>query len=325
MAAVLIFQIPYRLLALRRPGPPVDPAPLAGRAGHRSDRAAAGQLAGRMLVTGRLASVIVAARLAPAGRCSGTGGDRPVELARTMPMSGPTTTTEINPLRQALPRTQVPEPCAIVLFGATGDLAHRKLVPALFQLAQGGNLPSECAHRRLRPPRLDRRRPARRVREEPGQGGRRARLRRGLAPVRQPAGLRRRGRSTTRPPTRGSRSGSSELDRTHGTRGNRVYYLAVAPEFFATIIDHLGERRPDLPLAAGEPLEPGGHREAVRPRPGERPGAEPRGLARPRREPGLPDRPLPGQGDGPEHPGPAVRQHDLRADLGPPVRAIRCR
>ena len=27
---------------------------------------------------------------------------------------------------------------------------------------------------------------------------------------------------------------------THGTRGNRVYYLAVAPEFFATIIDHLG-------------------------------------------------------------------------------------
>src|SRR5437764_14802719 len=53
--------------------------------------------------------------------------------------------TETNPLRQALPRTRVPEPCAIVLFGATGDLAHRKLVPALFQLARGGNLPSECA------------------------------------------------------------------------------------------------------------------------------------------------------------------------------------
>src|SRR6516162_378855 len=60
-------------------------------------------------------------------------------------MPGSTTMTEINPLRQALPRTQVPEPCAIVLFGATGDLAHRKLVPALFRLAQGGHLPSECA------------------------------------------------------------------------------------------------------------------------------------------------------------------------------------
>ncbi len=32
-----------------------------------------------------------------------------------------------------------------------------------------------------------------------------------------------------------------ELDRTHGTRGNRIYYLAVSPEFFAPIIAHLGE------------------------------------------------------------------------------------
>ena len=60
-----------------------------------------------------------------------------------MPESRPR--TETNPLREALPRTRVPDPCAIVLFGATGDLAHRKLVPALFQLARGGNLPSECA------------------------------------------------------------------------------------------------------------------------------------------------------------------------------------
>ena len=43
-----------------------------------------------------------------------------------------------------------------------------------------------------------------------------------------------------------------ELDRTHGTRGNRLYYLAVAPEFFATIIDQLGEAGPDLPGAPGD-------------------------------------------------------------------------
>src|SRR4029077_16808554 len=55
------------------------------------------------------------------------------------------TLPETNPLRQALPRTRVLQPCAVVLFGATGDLAHRKLVPALFQLARGGNLPSEGA------------------------------------------------------------------------------------------------------------------------------------------------------------------------------------
>ncbi|HUL77379.1 MAG TPA: glucose-6-phosphate dehydrogenase [Vicinamibacteria bacterium] len=34
-----------------------------------------------------------------------------------------------------------PDPCTLVLFGATGDLAHRKIVPALFALAAGGELP----------------------------------------------------------------------------------------------------------------------------------------------------------------------------------------
>ena len=60
-----------------------------------------------------------------------------------MPESNPL--SETNPLREALPRTRVSDPCAVVLFGATGDLAHRKLVPALFQLARSGNLPPESA------------------------------------------------------------------------------------------------------------------------------------------------------------------------------------
>ena len=60
-------------------------------------------------------------------------------------MSDPASLHETNPLRQALPRTQVPDPCAVVLFGATGDLAHRKLVPALFQLARGATCPRKCA------------------------------------------------------------------------------------------------------------------------------------------------------------------------------------
>jgi glucose-6-phosphate 1-dehydrogenase len=34
------------------------------------------------------------------------------------------------------------EPCTIVIFGASGDLAHRKLVPALYNLALDGSLPS---------------------------------------------------------------------------------------------------------------------------------------------------------------------------------------
>ncbi|HEX7611289.1 MAG TPA: hypothetical protein VF371_00855, partial [Candidatus Limnocylindrales bacterium] len=41
---------------------------------------------------------------------------------------------DTNPLRQGLRLERVPDPCAFVLFGATGDLAHRKVVPALYQL-----------------------------------------------------------------------------------------------------------------------------------------------------------------------------------------------
>jgi glucose-6-phosphate 1-dehydrogenase len=41
-----------------------------------------------------------------------------------------------NPLRDQLRMQQAVEPCAIVLFGASGDLAKRKLLPAMFSLYQ---------------------------------------------------------------------------------------------------------------------------------------------------------------------------------------------
>ena len=33
------------------------------------------------------------------------------------------------------------DPCTFVIFGASGDLTHRLLVPALYNLAAGGLLP----------------------------------------------------------------------------------------------------------------------------------------------------------------------------------------
>ena len=39
-----------------------------------------------------------------------------------------------NVLREGLRLERVPDPCVLVLFGATGDLAHRKVLPALYQL-----------------------------------------------------------------------------------------------------------------------------------------------------------------------------------------------
>jgi glucose-6-phosphate 1-dehydrogenase len=37
----------------------------------------------------------------------------------------------------------VPDPCAVVLFGGTGDLAHRKVIPAIYQLWRTNLLPAE--------------------------------------------------------------------------------------------------------------------------------------------------------------------------------------
>src|SRR3954447_25905093 len=45
-----------------------------------------------------------------------------------------------NPLVEGLERLPV-HPTTLVIFGATGDLAHRKLLPALYNLAHEGSLP----------------------------------------------------------------------------------------------------------------------------------------------------------------------------------------
>ena len=41
----------------------------------------------------------------------------------------------MNPFREDLLSRSRAEPCSVVIFGATGDLTHRKLVPALYNLA----------------------------------------------------------------------------------------------------------------------------------------------------------------------------------------------
>src|SRR5580765_7065144 len=49
-----------------------------------------------------------------------------------------------NPLLEGLSMRRTPDPCALVIFGASGDLTHKKLMPALYALML----------RRLLPPRF---------------------------------------------------------------------------------------------------------------------------------------------------------------------------
>ncbi|CAN5686157.1 glucose-6-phosphate dehydrogenase [soil metagenome] len=51
------------------------------------------------------------------------------------------TPSQSNPLREGIVTRTVPDPCTVVIFGATGDLTHRKLIPALYNIAADGELP----------------------------------------------------------------------------------------------------------------------------------------------------------------------------------------
>src|ERR1700704_2601619 len=53
--------------------------------------------------------------------------------------------TQTNPLREGLATRTVPQACSVVIFGATGDLTMRKLIPALYNIAADGELPPAVA------------------------------------------------------------------------------------------------------------------------------------------------------------------------------------
>src|SRR3982750_36807 len=50
-----------------------------------------------------------------------------------------------NPLREGLATRAVAQACTVVIFGATGDLTMRKLIPALYNIAADGEMPPGTA------------------------------------------------------------------------------------------------------------------------------------------------------------------------------------
>lgn len=147
-----------------------------------------------------------------------------------------TAVIEENPLRVGLPRPRAPQPCAIVIFGATGDLTRRKLIPALFRMAREGLLPASLAIVGY-------------ARSEGDADRLRENFRKALkidegdtiwqrfaqnvfyhrAGYDDPAGF------------RGLGELLAQLDRERGTAGNRLFYLATPPGVAAEIARHLGE------------------------------------------------------------------------------------
>ena len=67
---------------------------------------------------------------------------RDLRLAR-LAKRKPAPKVDDNPLREGLRLERIPDPSVLVLFGATGDLAHRKVIPALYQLWRTNLLPHD--------------------------------------------------------------------------------------------------------------------------------------------------------------------------------------
>jgi glucose-6-phosphate 1-dehydrogenase len=151
-----------------------------------------------------------------------------------------TAVSEENPLVEGLERLPV-APTTLVIFGATGDLAQRKLLPALYNLAHEGALPERfhlVGVSRREIPHADYRaeceeairRFSRRIPDEDVLGAL-------LADVRYVAG------------TFDEQSMYGELQHTlehfdveDGAVLNRAFYLSTAPSFFPVIVEALGEQ-----------------------------------------------------------------------------------
>jgi glucose-6-phosphate 1-dehydrogenase len=144
-----------------------------------------------------------------------------------------------NPLREGLRLERIPEPCTMIICGATGDLTERKLAPALYNLMLGGFLPPEFtvvgfARRELTDEefrahllegvnRFSRNRPAKPSLWESFARG--IEYQRG--DLDDPAAYAELAKRLDR------------IDRDRGTGGNRLFYLAVPPSLYPEIVNQL--------------------------------------------------------------------------------------
>jgi len=133
----------------------------------------------------------------------------------------------------------IPEPCIVVIFGASGDLTKRKLLPALYHLEQSGLLPQDFAvvgvarrdlSKTFAPDMKDG------ILKGGGVDEKEEKLDKFVGRIGYFA--------TEFDNDEGFeklKAHLAEMDGKFGTKGNRLFYLAVAPEFFADITQRLGK------------------------------------------------------------------------------------
>jgi glucose-6-phosphate 1-dehydrogenase len=151
-------------------------------------------------------------------------------------------TARENPLLEGLQLRRTPDPCALVIFGASGDLTSKKLFPALYSLAYRRLLPSRFGVIGVaRTEETDEEFKAR-MKEAVQEHGRDEfrddvwdALAEGMRYV-----------ATDFADEGGENAvveALDQLDTERDLHGNRVYYLAIPPVVFPTVVRALGKRR----------------------------------------------------------------------------------
>ncbi|MDA8202681.1 MAG: glucose-6-phosphate dehydrogenase [Chloroflexi bacterium] len=147
---------------------------------------------------------------------------------------------QANPLRAGLRLERVPEPACVVVFGATGDLTHRKILPALYNLRRVGLLPPETTVVAFaRRPYTDEQYRAE-LKEAVAQFSR--------VPIQDAlwddfaAGIfYQQGEFHDQEAYKRLSQRLEQLSVARGTRDNRLFYLATPPSLGPTIIENLGK------------------------------------------------------------------------------------
>jgi glucose-6-phosphate 1-dehydrogenase len=157
---------------------------------------------------------------------------------------------ERNPLRAGLRRERAAGPCSLVIFGASGDLTRRKLVPALYNLHLDRLLPAGFALVGV----------ARRVLLDSAfaDGIRDGIYRNSRRPLDLDLWKEMSPRISYVPSTFEDADGYrrladhlARLDRERGTGGSRLFYLATPPSAYPTIVRNLALAGLNRPAAPG--------------------------------------------------------------------------
>ena len=145
----------------------------------------------------------------------------------------------VNALRVGTRLERIPEPCVLVIFGATGDLTHRKILPAIYNLRRAGLLPPETAVVAFARRRYSDETYRDEMRKAVEQHSRNP-VEPGIWNDFAESVHYQRGEFADPASYRDLAERLEQIDAERGTRGNVLYYLATPPSAYRDIVANIG-------------------------------------------------------------------------------------